>query len=211
MPNGGDSPASILVTSALPREGKTQFAIALATAASKRRLRVLLVDADLRCRMLTKEAGLARSEGTLVRLLEGEIGMRDAITHHGGWGFAVLPAGSPQGSPLDLLATPVWEGVLRGLETMFDLVIIDTPPVLAAGDTWMMGRCAAATVVVAEWAVTSAAAIELAVGQLLGTEARVLGLVLTKVAASELASYGSDDAVMFSPQLLRYHAGRGAS
>lgn len=211
LPPGGSSPASILVTSALPREGKTRFAIALAAAATKRRLRVLLVDADLRCQTLTKEAALARSEGNLVRLLEGEIGLADAITFHDGWGFAVLPAGVPHGSPLDLLTTPAWEIALRGLETMFDLVIIDTPPVLAAGDTWMMGRCAAATAIVAEWAVTPAAAIELAVGQLLGTNAKVLGVILTKVAASELASYGLEDAVMFSPQLLRYHSGRGQS
>lgn len=209
LPYRGLPPASILVTSALPREGKTRVAIALAAAAKNRGLRVLLVDADLRCRTLSKAAGMGRSAGSLVRLLEGEIGVHDAPVFHDGWGFAVLPAGDAEGSPVDLLATHAWENTLRDLEELFDLVIIDTPPVLAVGDTWMMARYADATAVVAEWAVTPATTIELAVEQLTSAHARVLGLVLTQVSAREHASHGFDDSVMFSPKLLRYHGRRG--
>lgn len=204
LPYRGVPPASILVTSALPREGKTRVAIALAAAARNRGLHVLLVDADLRCRTLSNVAGMARTERNLVRLLEGEMDAADAPTYHGGWGFAVLPAGKVAGSPVDLLATHAWENTLRDLEELFDLIVIDTPPVLAAGDTWMMARHADATVVVAEWAATQAATIELAVEQLSSAHARVLGLVLTKVSPREHASHGFDESVMFSPKLLRY-------
>ena len=210
LPHRGIRPASILVTSALPQEGKTRVAIALAAAARNRDARVLLVDADLRCRTLSKAAGLGRSESNLVRLLAGEIDVDEAPTYHDAWGFAVLPAGELAGSPVNLLATQAWENALRDLEEYFDLVIIDTPPVLAAGDTWLMARHADATVVVAEWAVTPASAIKLAVEQLSSVHARVLGLVLTKVAPHEHASHGFDDSVLFSPKLLRYHRQRGA-
>ncbi len=209
QPHRGIRPASILVTSALPGEGKTRVAIALAAAARNRDARVLLVDADLRCRALSRAAGLGRSESNLVRLLAGTIDVDDAPTYHAAWGFAVLPAGELAGSPVNLLATQAWENALRDLEEYFDLVIIDTPPVLAAGDTWLMARHADATVVVAEWAVTPASAIKLAVEQLSGAYARVLGLVLTKVAPHEHASSGYDDSVLFSPKLLRYHRNRG--
>ncbi len=208
LPYRGLPPASVLVTSALPQEGKTRVAIALAAAARNRGLRVLLVDADLRCRTLSRAAGMGHRDGNLVRLLQGEIDVDDAPAYHDGWGFAVLPAGEPEGSPVNLLATYAWENTLRDLEEVFDLVVIDTPPVLAAGDTWMMARYADATAVVAEWATTPAATIELAVEQLSSAHARVLGLVLTKVSAHEHASYGSDDSVMFSPKLLRYHGRR---
>lgn len=209
LPHRGLPPASFLVTSALPREGKTRVAIALAAAARNRGLRVLLVDADLRCRTLSKTAEMERSGGNLVRLLQGEIEVHDAPIYHQGWGFAVLPAGEPEGSPANLLATQAWENTLRDLEELFDIVIIDTPPVLAASDTWMMARYADATAVVAEWAATPAATIELAVEQLVSVNARVLGLVLTKVSAREYASFGFDDSVMFSPKLLRYHGRHG--
>ena len=211
LPHRGIRPASILVTSALPREGKTRVAIALAAAARNRDARVLLVDADLRCRALSRAAGLGRSESNLVRLLAGAIDVDDAPTYHDGWGFAVLPAGELPDSPVNLLATQAWENALRDLEEYYDLVIIDTPPVLAAGDTWLMARHADATVVVAEWAITPAPAIKLAVEQLSSAHARVLGLVLTKVAPHEHASYGYDDSVLFSPKLLRYHRHRGVS
>ena len=209
LPHRGIRPASILVTSALPREGKTRVAIALAAAARNRDARVLLVDADLRCRALSRAAGLGRSESNLVRLLAGAIDVDDAPTYHDGWGFAVLPAGELPDSPVNLLATQAWENALRDLEEYYDLVIIDTPPVLAAGDTWLMARHADATVVVAEWAITPAPAIKLAVEQLSSAHARVLGLVLTKVAPREHASYGYDDSVLFSPKLLRYHRQSG--
>lgn len=208
LPYRGLPPASILVTSALPQEGKTRVAIALAAAARNRGLRVLLVDADLRCRALSKAAGLGRGDGNLVRLLKGEIDVNEAPAYHDGWGFAVLSAGELDGSPVNLLATDAWENALRDLEETFDLVIIDTPPVLAVGDTWLMARHADATAVVAEWASTPAATIELAIEQLLGADARVLGLVLTKVSPREHASHGYDDSVMFSPKLLRYHGHR---
>ena len=208
LPAYGIIPASILVTSALPREGKTRAAIALAAAAAKQGLRVLLVDADLRRRSASKAAGLGRSDSNLVRLLRGEIALEEGPVYHTGWGFCVLAAGEPDISPMTLLSTSAWEGVLRDLESQFDLVIIDTPPVLAAGDAWVMARHADATAMLVEWGATQPATVGLALERLASARARLLGLTLTKVDPRDHATYGHDDAVLSSPKLLRYHSRR---
>ena len=208
LPFRGVVPSSILVTSALPREGKTRLAIALATAAHSRGLRVLLIDADLRCRGVSKAAGLSQSDQTLVRLLHGEITAADAGLRHGEWGFSVLPAGICLDSPVNLLASEAWPVALRRLEALFDLVIIDTPPVLAAADAWLLARHADATAIAVESGVTEPAIITEAVERLISTQARVIGLVLTKVDGQSQADTDPADLTMFSPELLNYHRRR---
>jgi polysaccharide biosynthesis transport protein len=208
MPTTASVPRSILVTSALPREGKTKTAIALATAATETGMKVLLVDADLRSRSLSAAAGLDRSDHSLVRLLRREITTDEAIHFSPAWGFSVLPAGSLSGSPMGLLATGTWESTLRSLEKIYDLVLIDSPPVLVAGDTWILARAPEKTVVLSRWGSTPLPTLELAINQLVTAQARIAGVVLTMVAPREHASYGFGDSVVFSPELMRYSDGQ---
>ena len=210
LPRDGLSPASIVVTSALPQEGKTRAAIALAKVAKDRGLRVLLVDADLRSRGLSASAGLLNCDRNLVRLLRDEIGADEADVYNGLWGLSMLPAGSAGGSPMHLLATGSWEVALRELEGNFDLVIVDTPPILLAGDAWLVARPADATILVTRWASTPLSAVELALEQLRTVKAQVVGVVLSMVSHREHASYGYDDSVVYSRKVLRYHDGLDA-
>ena len=209
LPRDGMTPASIVVTSSLPREGKTRAAIALAKVAKDRGLRVLLIDADLRTRGISAASSLLNCERNLVRLLRDEISADEADIYNGIWGLSVLPAGTAEGSPMRLLATGAWEVALRELELRFDLLIIDTPPVLLAGDAWLLARPADATILVTRWGSTPLSAVELALEQLVTAKAKVIGFVLTMVSDREYASHGHDDAVMFSPNLPRYHDAQG--
>jgi succinoglycan biosynthesis transport protein ExoP len=206
MPSKGVVPRSLLVTSALPQEGKTKTSIALAAAATARGMKVLLVDADLRSRSLSAAAGLDRSDRTLIQVLRREISVEEAIHDNAAWGFPVMPASSLTISPMGLLATGEWEGVLRKLEQSYDLVIIDSPPVLVAGDTWLLARHADKTVVLSRWGSTPMATVELAINQLVTAQANVAGLVLTMVPPREHATYDHGDAVVFSPTMTRYYA-----
>ena len=208
MPSKGVVPRSLLVTSALPQEGKTKTSIALAAAARARGLNVLLVDGDLRSRSLSAAAGLDRSDRTIIELLRREITIEDAIHANAAWGFPVLPAGALASSPMGLLATGEWEAILRRLEQMYDLVIIDSPPVLVAGDTWLMARHSDTTVVLSRWGSTPLPTVELAINQLVTAEANVAGLVLTMVPPREHGTYNSGDSVVFSPQMTRYYDGK---
>jgi len=208
MPSKGVVPRSLLVTSALPQEGKTKTSIALAAAATARGMRVLLVDGDLRSRSLSAAAGLDRSDRTLIEVLKREITIEEAIHDNAAWGFPVLPAGALATSPMGLLATGEWESILRRLEQMYDLVLIDSPPVLVAGDTWLMARHADTTVVLSRWGTTPMPTVELAINQLVTAQANVAGLVLTMVPPREHGTYNSGDAVVFSPQMTRYYDGK---
>ncbi len=207
MPSKGVVPRSLLVTSALPQEGKTKTSIALAAAATARGMRVLLVDADLRSRSLSAAAGLDRSDRTLIQVLRREIVLEEAIHDNAAWGFPVLPAGALASSPMGLLATGEWEGILRKLEHLYDLVVIDSPPVLVAGDTWLLARHADKTVVLSRWGSTPMPTVELAINQLVTAQANVAGLVLTMVPPREHSTFDSGDAVVFSPKMTRYYAG----
>jgi len=208
MPSKGVVPRSLLVTSAVPQEGKTKTSIALAAAATARGMRVLLVDGDLRSRSLSAAAGLDRSERTLIQVLRREITLEEAIHYNAAWGFPVLPAGFLASSPMGLLATGEWEATLRKLEQMYDLVVIDSPPVLVAGDTWLLARHADKTVVLSRWGSTPPPTVELAISQLVTAQANVAGVVLTMVPPREHASYDGGDAVMFSPKMVRYYGGQ---
>jgi capsular exopolysaccharide synthesis family protein len=207
IPSKGVAPRSLLVTSALPQEGKTKTSIALAAAATARGMRVLLVDGDLRSRSLSAAAGLDRSDRTLIEVLRREITIEEAIHDNAAWGFPVLPTGALATSPMGLLATGEWESILRRLEQMYDLVVIDSPPVLVAGDTWLMARHADTTVVLSRWGSTPLPTVELAINQLVTAQANVAGLVLTMVPPREHGTYSGGDAVMFSPQMTRYYDG----
>jgi len=207
MPSKGVVPRSLLVTSALPQEGKTKTSIALAAAATARGLKVLLVDADLRSRSLSSAAGLDRSDRTLIQVLRREIELEEAIHDNADWGFPVLPASALAISPMGLLATGEWEGILRRLEQIYDLVVIDSPPVLVAGDTWLLARHADKTVVLSRWGSTPMPTVELAINQLVTAQANVAGLVLTMVPPREHSTYDSGDAVVFSPKMTRYYSG----
>jgi len=206
MPSKGVMPRSLLVTSALPQEGKTKTSIALAAAATARGMKVLLVDADLRSRSLSAAAGLDRSDRTLIQVLRREISIEESIHDNAAWGFPVMPAGSLATSPMGLLATGEWEAILRKLEQTYDLVIIDSPPVLVAGDTWLLARHADTTVVLSRWGSTPMATVELAINQLVTARANVAGLVLTMVPPREHATYDHGDAVVFSPKMTRYYS-----
>lgn len=207
-PSKGVVPRSLLVTSALPQEGKTKTSIALAAAATARGMRVLLVDGDLRSRSLSAAAGLDRSDRTLIQVLRREISIEEAIHDNAAWGFPVLPTGALATSPMGLLATGEWEGILRRLEQLYDLVVIDSPPVLIAGDTWLMARHADTTVVLSRWGSTPMPTVELAINQLITAQANVAGLVLTMVPPREHGTYNGGDAVVFSPQMTRYYDGQ---
>ncbi len=207
MPSKGVVPRSLLVTSALPQEGKTKTSIALAAAATARGMKVLLVDADLRSRSLSAAAGLDRSDQTLIQVLRREIMLHEAIHDNDAWGFPVLPAGALASSPMGLLATGEWEGILRRLEQLYDLAISDSPPVLVAGDTWLLARHADETVVLSRWGSTPMPTVELAINQLVTAQANVAGLVLTMLPPREHSTYNSGDSAVFSPKMTRYYAG----
>ncbi|CAH2599849.1 Polysaccharide biosynthesis tyrosine autokinase [Rhodovastum atsumiense] len=207
LPTGATKPRSLLVTSTLPGEGKTTTAVALARAAAEQGMRVLLVDADMRSQALTS---MAFPEGVshpnLADLLQGSCtSTNEAIVWHERWGVSVLPVEQLPNAAMRLFGSGAWEGLLNQLTAQFDLVIIDSPPVLVGGDSWHLARFAEITVLLTRWRSTAPDAVAYAVSQLQSARATLAGAVLTMVSAAEYGSYGLGDSLAYSHELMHYY------
>jgi polysaccharide biosynthesis transport protein len=206
LADGGTKPRSILVTSALPGEGKTTTSIALARAAGAQGLKVLLVDADLRLGSLSSLAGSQSPGATLAGLLQKNTAMTDEPIHeHPDWGISVLPRGEAPEMPNHLLGSGAWEALLRQLMTQYDLVVIDSPAVLIGADSWLLARHAEATLVLSRWRSTPLNAVAFAINQMVTARARLAGVVLTLVSTRDFASAGRSESFIYSPALRRYY------
>jgi capsular exopolysaccharide synthesis family protein len=124
----------LVITSAVAGEGKTVVASNLAVTAARSGLQVVLVDADLRRPQVMDRFGFDVSMG-LSDVLIGGASAAEVLVDVGVPGLHVLPAGSSPPNPAELLGSPALEGWLEYLVKKFDLVIIDTAPVLPVSDT----------------------------------------------------------------------------
>lgn len=141
---------SFLVTSSVPGEGKSTTVANLAIILAESGASVALVDADLRMPHLANYLGLDTSSG-LTDVLVGRITVGEALRP---WGqrdaIMVLPAGRTPPNPSELLGSVAMIQVLAELETRFDYVLLDAPPVLPVTDAVVLSRETDATILIAE-------------------------------------------------------------
>jgi len=129
----------VLITSAIPQEGKTMVAANLAcTLARRGRQRTLLVEGDLRRPSLSQMFGLSKIPG-ICEWLQGESGAMTSIYHLEGPGLWILPAGSTPRNPLELMQSGRLSALMDQLTAWFDWIVVDSPPILPLADTsvWM--------------------------------------------------------------------------
>ena len=150
----GDGISLVAVTSALPEEGKSTVAASLAFAASATGKRVLLVECDLRRPSLSERLALRRAPGlsdylngtaspeqivqfvdTALPASEGRTNGRQATSRPLSQGFACVMAGSATDQPSELLSTARFQRFLEEVKSVYDLVVVDTSPLLAVADT----------------------------------------------------------------------------
>jgi tyrosine-protein kinase Etk/Wzc len=167
----------VIVTSAAPKEGKSTTAANLAAACAQQGQRVLLIDCDLRGPTVHTLFNRPRAPG-LTNVLIGTVGLEDALQRTNLPELRVLTAGTTPPNPAELLGSPKMAKLLDDLSTAFDLVIIDTPPLLAASDAAILGRIADGTLMVVRAGQTQRIAVQEAIQQLHTVGARVLGTVL---------------------------------
>lgn len=165
----------IAVTSSVPGEGKSSTALNIALMAAERGLRVLLIDADLRRPQIAEFLGLEAAIG-LTTALARRVSFADAVRT---WGdIQVLPSGASPPNPAELLDSPAMREMLSRWRTEFDLIVLDTPPVLAVTDAVVCSGIVDGTVVVYRHGRTRRAHLASTMRALETVDARVLGTVL---------------------------------
>lgn len=192
--NLSGSGRAIVVTSSLPTEGKTTTSMNLAVAMAEGSSRILLVDADLRRPSIARYLGLEGSVG-LTTVLIGEATLDDVIQPWGEGGtLDILPAGQVPPNPSELLDSPAMAGVLHDLAKRYDIVLLDSAPLLPVTDAAILARITDGALVVVGCRTVHRHQLSDALGSLNAVGARVLGLVLNQVSAKATGSvytYGS--------------------
>ena len=181
LSNLGAPPKVIMVTSALPQEGKTTTSINTAVVLAQKDVRVLLIDADLRRPSIHKTLGMGPRTG-LSNVLTGSTTLERAITHTPILpNLFVLPAGTPPPNPAELLASSNMRDVLNQLREQYDHIVVDTPPALSVTDAVALSQRADAVVLVIRSGQTTKPALRRARDVLTRVNAKVVGVLLNAV------------------------------
>ena len=187
-----DSPGQVrVVTSPHPADGKTTTALNLAFTLSQAGSRVAVVEGDLRLPSMAEYLGIEGGAG-LTDVLIGNAELADVIQRWGRTQVHVLVAGRIPPNPSELLGSAEMEAVLKSLESQFDAVIIDTPPVLSVIDAAVIGKKTGGVLLVVAAGSTKKQDVENSLRVLETAGANVLGVVATRLPAKGSAadSYG---------------------
>lgn len=184
---------ALAVTSALVDEGKTTTAICLARSARAAGLRVMLVDCDVRHRSAT-EALAPHSKQGLLDVLDDSARLDDVIIVDEATGMHMLPSGQSEGNRAELVSSRSMRFLLARLRGNYDLVILETAPVLPIAETRALAAMADGTLMVMRWRKTPTDVAKRSLDQLRRAGAEILGGVLTRVNihSSIVASAGED-------------------
>jgi succinoglycan biosynthesis transport protein ExoP len=181
LSNLGAPPKVIMVTSALPQEGKTTTSINCAVVLAQKGIRVLLIDADLRRPSIHKTLGMGPRSG-LSNVLTGSSTLENAITRSPILpNLDVLPAGTPPPNPAELLASVNMRDVLQELRGHYDHIVVDTPPTLSVTDAVVLSPRADAIVLVIRSGQTTKQALRRSRDILTQVNAKVSGVLLNAV------------------------------
>jgi capsular exopolysaccharide synthesis family protein len=190
-----DRPARVIaVTSSTPGEGKTTFAAALGGLLTKMNAsrRVLLVDLDLRQAKLAVALGLNDRGGTIDEYLMGTKTLDQCIQRQAMSGVNYICASPNTPNAPEILESHAMKAALATFSERYDLVILDSPPVMAVSDARIISQLADYTIFIVHWARTPRDVVKTAVSALLNVTDRV-GIVINKVNLAKHALYEYGD------------------
>jgi len=180
---------AIVVTSTMSNEGKTTTAINVAFAMATAGERVLLIDADLRRPRIATHFGLEGGAG-LTTVLIGQASLDEVVQTHGVSGLDVLASGPIPPNPSELLGFAAMKDLLDEASRRYDVVILDTPPLLPVTDAAILSHVTSGALVVVGSHIVRRHELGAALKSLDDVDTRVLGLVLNKVQKVDEDRYG---------------------
>jgi succinoglycan biosynthesis transport protein ExoP len=188
---GAEPPRSLVIASATGAEGKTTIAIWLATALAAAGQRVLLIDGDHRRGAISERLGGGAGPG-FTELIAGAARHPAVIRHAAIGGFDYIGAGGATARVLGQNELGRLRAALERFRDDYDLVIIDTPPLLAMTEALLFARAADATVFVCRWNSTARQAVSASLDRLEQAGAQLMGVVLSMVDHTRLALFSDE-------------------
>jgi succinoglycan biosynthesis transport protein ExoP len=186
----GDAHNNIIcVTSSLPSEGKTLTTLSLARVAAMSGQRVLIIDCDLRRPSIHRAAKLNNTKN-VVDYLQSGAELDDVITVDKHSGAHVLTSKVFRGNPLDLLRSARMEALIEEAGARYDLVLIDTPSILAVSDPKVLSRLAGRTLYLVRWDGVPRDAVLSGIKSLRDLDASLVSVAMTQVDLRKHVKYG---------------------
>ncbi len=174
---------TIMVTSPQPQDGKSTTAYWMAVSLSQMGKKVLLIDADMRSPSLHGIVGIQRTDG-LSDLIVGDITAKEAIRETEFRNVKLLPAGRPIRDPAESLASKRFATLLNSLREDYEVIVIDTPPVLPVTDASLMCRHVDVALMIGRCGSTEKHALKMALAQIKRAKPRALGVVANAAGVS---------------------------
>ncbi|HGW1340563.1 TPA: polysaccharide biosynthesis tyrosine autokinase [Klebsiella pneumoniae] len=179
----------LMISGASPNAGKTFVSTNLAATISLANKSVLFIDADLRKGYVHKMLGNEGKSG-LSDILSGQANVEETIISVPDGQFDYIGRGQVPPNPAELLMHPRFEKLLAWASAKYDLVIIDTPPILAVTDAAIIGRYAGTTLLVARFESNTVKEIEVSITRFEQSGVNVKGCILNGVVKKASSYYG---------------------
>ena len=200
---GQPRPRVLAVTSALSGEGKTVSTLCLGRICAMSGDRVIVIDCDIRRRILS--GSLEGIDKGLTEVLRGEAPLKEVIRKDAKTAMHIIPVAAPQSDVADLFGSKAFDALLAKLKSHYDLIILDTPPVTAVADTRTIVTAADAVLLVVRWRDTPVKVARAARKVLASLPTPMVGAVLTQVNAKEQSQYGYEGSDKYYTENAKYY------
>jgi capsular exopolysaccharide synthesis family protein len=205
LSNGDHLPRVVLIASALPNEGKTTLATSFASFLSSVGLRALVIDTDLRKPSVHLALGVAARPG-LIDYLKNQTPLTSIIQHDPSTGIDVIAAGRSRTNRADMLGTEQMKELLGQLRATYDVVILDSAPLLAVAESRILVRIADKTVFLIRWADTRRNTAMRCLQQIAVAGSNVVGVMLTMVDLHKYSKHRYGEFGHYYPRIESYYA-----
>jgi capsular exopolysaccharide synthesis family protein len=203
---GDAGSSSLVVTSALPGEGKTTLVVSLAAALARTGLKVCVLDLDLRRPMVAARVGMAQARASLMDYLAGRAALDEVVHGVARGAFDVVPVGHPTENALMMLKSAAFARLWSELRSRYDVIVVDSAPMLALSETQVVCRLAKHFIVATRWRRTDIIATGEVIRRLSAMNPSFIGVVLTMVDIGKYKLYAHGEAGAYYQRCRRYYA-----
>ena len=206
LSNVDNPPQIVLMTSAVPGEGKTAISASLARLTAAMGQRALVIDCDIRRPRMHSVFNVA-NEGGLVEYMAGEATLSDIVRKDDKSDLHFITAGRSTPNSTELLRSEQMKSLLAMLRSQYDLIIVDSPPVLAISDACILSQICDVTVFVVRWREPRREAAIFGMRQLMRANGKLAGALLSQVNVRKHARYGFGDSGYYYGRYRKYYSG----